>query len=78
MGEHGGLVHCSYKVDILTIESLSEVYECSVEAVISVSNSIVDVRMQVLSSHEHVSRERGNIVSSLDMFISGAVTIDFV
>lgn len=58
LGEHCRLVQSSHKVDILSIESLSQMDECCVEAVVSVSNSVVDVRMQVLSSQESVSGER--------------------
>jgi hypothetical protein len=52
--------------------------ECGVEAAVSVANSIVDVRMQVSSSGEDVSGEGRNIVISLDVLVSGAVTIDSV
>ena len=72
------MVQSSHKVDILAIESLSKVDECCVEAVVSVSNSVVDVRMQVLSSQEGVSGEGRHVVCSLDGLVGGLITIDSV
>jgi len=78
LSEHGRLIHGSNQVDILASETFSKMDKGSVEATCSVSNTIVDVRVQVGSTGEHMSWEVSDVIGALDEVISGTVAIDSV
>lgn len=57
LGEHRTLIACANKVDILSIETFSQMNQSRLEACFSVTNTVTNIALEVSTAFEDVSRE---------------------